>query len=123
MIVVGKSMREDLVLFVYCAISDKENDVKQETERIRRQIRVEKQIQQELQQEIASLKAQLEEGRQGLQAATRLGDQLEFTKKQNVALKEEGKSVSIFCRLINRHAFSLTAVGSPNIFNNLFGCT
>lgn len=64
--------------------------MRQETERIRRQIRAEKQIQQELQQEIASLKAQLEDSRQGLQAATRLGDQLEFTKKQNVALKEEG---------------------------------
>lgn len=79
--------------------SEKENDVQQETERIRRQIKTEKQIQQELHQEISNLKSQLEETRQGLQAATRLGDQLEYTKKQNVALKEEGKSIFalIFC--------------------------
>lgn len=81
---------------VYVKISDKENDVRQETERIRRQIKAEKQVQQELEQEIASLKSQLEESRQGLRAATRLGDQLEFTKKQNAALKEEGNLI-FFC--------------------------
>lgn len=46
-----------------------------------------------MQQEINNLKGQLEDTRQGLQAASRLGDQLEATKKQNVALKEEGNSV------------------------------
>lgn len=51
---------------------------------------MEKQLQQKLNEEIESLKLQLEESRQGLQAASRLGDQLEFAKKQNIALKEEG---------------------------------
>ncbi|KAJ8926555.1 hypothetical protein NQ314_021072 [Rhamnusium bicolor] len=60
---------------------NKEKDVFKETERIRRQINTEKQVQEELKVEISSLKSQLEESKQGLQAAARLSDQLEHSKK------------------------------------------
>lgn len=72
-------------------VTDKEKDIYQETERIRRQVKAEKQVQIELQKEIDSLKLQLEKSRQGLQAASRLGDQLEYSKLQISGLKEEGK--------------------------------
>ncbi|KAJ8920016.1 hypothetical protein NQ315_006547 [Exocentrus adspersus] len=68
---------------------DKERDVAKETERIKRQIKVEKQVQEDLKREIAGLKSQLEESKQGLQAASRLSDQLEHSKKAVGALKEE----------------------------------
>ncbi|ENN80832.1 hypothetical protein YQE_02739, partial [Dendroctonus ponderosae] len=70
-------------------IIDKEKDVLKETERIRRQISTEKQVQNELRAEINSLKGQLEESKIGLQAASRLSDQLELLKKQNSGLKDE----------------------------------
>lgn len=68
---------------------DREKDVIKETERIRRQINTEKQVQEELKKEIENLKRQLDESRQGLQAASRLSDQLEMVKKQNSGLKDE----------------------------------
>lgn len=81
----------------YCIkIIDKEKDIFEETERIRRQVQAEKQIQVELQSEIDSLKRQLEESRQGLQAASRLGDQLEYSKLQISHLKDEGKIFHTF---------------------------
>lgn len=64
-----------------------------ETERIRRQVNAEKQVQIELQKEISNLKAQLEESRQGLQAAARLSDQMEISKQQISNLKEEGNKL------------------------------
>ncbi|CAH0546155.1 unnamed protein product [Brassicogethes aeneus] len=68
---------------------DKEKDVHQETERIRRQIAVEKSVQEELKREIHNIKQQLEESKQGLQAAARLSEQLELSKRLTVTLKEE----------------------------------
>ncbi|KAK4873231.1 hypothetical protein RN001_015260 [Aquatica leii] len=68
---------------------DKEKDVYMETERIRRQITQEKKIQDDLRNDNNNLKMQLEESKQGLQAAARLTDQLEKTKKQMVNLKDE----------------------------------
>lgn len=68
---------------------DRENDIKIETERIRRQIKAEQQIQADLKNEIVNLKQQLEESKQGLQAANRLSDQLELSKKNASSLKEE----------------------------------
>ncbi|XP_056632154.1 thyroid receptor-interacting protein 11 [Diorhabda sublineata] len=68
---------------------DKEKDVMQETERIRRHINTEKQIQEELRKEIANLKSQLEERTQGLLAASRISDQLEVSKKTINGLKDE----------------------------------
>lgn len=64
-----------------------------ETERIRRQVNSEKQVQVELQKEISNLKAQLEESRQGLQAAARLSDQLEISKQLVSNLKDEGNKL------------------------------
>ncbi|XP_066256497.1 thyroid receptor-interacting protein 11-like [Euwallacea similis] len=68
---------------------DKEKDVHKETERIRRQINAEKLVQDDLKKEIDSLKMQLDESKIGLQAASRLSDQLELIKKQNSGLKDE----------------------------------
>ncbi|XP_050316065.1 thyroid receptor-interacting protein 11-like [Anthonomus grandis grandis] len=68
---------------------DREKDVHKETERIRRQINVEKQVQETLKKEIENLKCQLEDSKVGLQAASRLSDQLEHLKKQNLGLKDE----------------------------------
>lgn len=68
---------------------DKEKDVHTETERIRRQIVLEKQTQEELRRELDSLRGQLEESKVGLQAASRLSDQLELVKKSNTGLKDE----------------------------------
>lgn len=73
--------------------ADKEKDVMKETERIRRQINTEKQVQEELKREITNLKSQLEESKQGLQAASRLSDQLDFSKKLVSTLKEEGNAL------------------------------
>ncbi|XP_018336097.2 thyroid receptor-interacting protein 11-like isoform X2 [Agrilus planipennis] len=68
---------------------EKEKDIYVETERIRRQIKAEKQIQDELKQEIANLKSQLEGSKQGLQAASRLNDQLETCKQQIASYKDK----------------------------------
>ncbi|CAG9816273.1 unnamed protein product [Phaedon cochleariae] len=57
--------------------------------RANQQIAVEKQIQEDLKREISSLKLQLEESNQGLQAASRLSDQLENSKKTVSTLKDE----------------------------------
>lgn len=50
-------------------------------------------MQDELKKEIENLKNQLEESKIGLQAASRLSDQLEILKKQNSGLKDEGRVV------------------------------
>lgn len=71
-------------------IVDKEKEVHKETERLRRQISTEKKIQDDLKNEILTLKSQLEERKQGLLAAARLSDQLENSKNNIAALKEEG---------------------------------
>ncbi|KAF5296375.1 hypothetical protein FQA39_LY12494 [Lamprigera yunnana] len=68
---------------------DKGNHVQLETERIRRQINQEKKIQEELRNDNNNLKAQLEESKQGLQAASRLTEQLEKSKRQSLNLKDE----------------------------------
>ncbi|KAF5295883.1 hypothetical protein FQR65_LT10371 [Abscondita terminalis] len=68
---------------------DKQKDVNLETERIRRQIAHEKNVQDDLRKEINSLRMQLEESKQGLQAAARLTDQLDKCKRQIVNLKDE----------------------------------
>lgn len=70
--------------------SDKDKAVHEETERIRRRIEAEIRIQQDLQKEINNLRLQLDESKQGLQAASRLSDQLESSKKQTADLKKEG---------------------------------
>jgi chromosome segregation ATPase len=70
---------------------DKEKHVQKETERIRRQITVEKRIQEDLKKEMASLQLQLEESKHGLQAASRISDQLEQSKQLSSSLKGEGK--------------------------------
>jgi len=50
---------------------------------------LEKQTQEELRRELDSLRGQLEESKVGLQAASRLSDQLELVKKSNTGLKDE----------------------------------
>lgn len=69
---------------------DKEKEVHNETERLRRQINSEKKVQDDLKNEILTLKSQLEESKQGLLAAARLSDQLANSKNNIAALKEEG---------------------------------
>lgn len=68
---------------------DKDKDVYEETERIRRQITLEQKVQDALREENSGLRSQLDESKQGLQAAARLTDQLEKSKKQIIALREE----------------------------------
>ncbi|XP_017778017.1 PREDICTED: thyroid receptor-interacting protein 11-like [Nicrophorus vespilloides] len=68
---------------------EKEKDIFDETERIRRQITSEKKVQDILRQEIGELRLQLEESKEGLMAAVRLSDQMEASKKQVVQMKEE----------------------------------
>lgn len=68
---------------------EKEKDVFNETERIRRQITLERKVQDTLREENGNLRSQLDESKQGLQAAARLTDQLEKSKKHINALKEE----------------------------------
>lgn len=80
-------------------VADKEKDIYQETERIRRQVKAEKEVQIGLQREIDSLKLQLQESREGLQAASRLSDQLEYSKLQISGLKEEGKKFNILLHI------------------------
>lgn len=70
---------------------DKEKDVEKETERIRRQITAEKRIQDDLRVEISNLQSQLVDSKNGLQAASRLSDQLEHSKQLTTLLKAEGK--------------------------------
>lgn len=81
-------------MFFYFA--EKENIVYQETERIRREITKEKSVQDELRKEIGSLNNQLQESKQGLQAAYRLTNQLESAQQQNCNLKDECKLIVLF---------------------------
>lgn len=81
-------------------ISDREKDIVQETERIRRQISVECQKQTELQDEINLLKSQLDESKQGLKAAARLTEQMEKSNSQVIEMKEDGKTVIIIFLLV-----------------------
>lgn len=62
---------------------------------------MEKQKQNELQSEINTLKAQLEESKQGLKAAARLTEQMEKSKQQVVTMKDEGMSLVIFLCIFN----------------------
>lgn len=48
-------------------------------------------MQDQLQKEINTLKAQLQESKQGLIAASRLSEQLERSKQQVSTMKDEGK--------------------------------
>lgn len=84
---------------------DKEIDILNETERIRRQIRQEKEVQNQLIAEITALKSQLEESKQGLQAASRLSEQLEKSKQQVLAMKDEGLYYSFILHVILHYSF------------------
>ncbi|XP_041985992.1 thyroid receptor-interacting protein 11-like [Aricia agestis] len=74
---------------------DKERDIHAATEKIRRQLEEEKQHSLDLQQEIARLHIKLEESIAGLQAATRLGDQVETKTAQINDLKEQVRTLQI----------------------------
>lgn len=63
---------------------------------MRRQINSERKVQDDLRNEILTLKSQFEESKQGLLAAARLSDQLENSKNNIAALKEEGMFAHIF---------------------------
>lgn len=84
-----------LLCFQEVFVVEKRTDVYNETERIRRQIAAERQIQEELRKEISSLNAQLNDSKEGLQAASRLADQLGKTKDQNTRLKDEGMFLNL----------------------------
>ncbi|KAJ8982751.1 hypothetical protein NQ317_014049 [Molorchus minor] len=61
-----------------------------------------KQVQEDLGKEIMELKSQLEESKQGLQAASRLSDQLELSKKLVGTLKEEVIKHSVSYKMVVR---------------------
>lgn len=75
-------------------ISDKERDIQTATEKIRRKCEEQKQQNTILLEEIARLNKKLEESLAGLQAASRLGDQVETKTAQINDLKEQGKFAS-----------------------------
>lgn len=74
------------------SITDKERDIHTATEKIRNKMEDLKRENHALQDEIARLNAKLEEALAGLQAASRLGDQVETKTAQINDLKEQGKT-------------------------------
>ncbi|CAH2061729.1 unnamed protein product, partial [Iphiclides podalirius] len=68
---------------------EKERDIAAATEKIRKKMEDTKNLNQRLQDEIARLNAKLEESLAGLQAASRLGDQVETKTAQINDLKEQ----------------------------------
>lgn len=71
-------------------ISDKERDIQAATEKLRNKMAEMENEKEGLNSEIERLKAKLHESLTGLQAATRLGDQLETKSAQINDLKEQG---------------------------------
>ncbi|KAH9632435.1 hypothetical protein HF086_010828 [Spodoptera exigua] len=69
---------------------DKERDIHTATEKIRNKMEEQKRENQGLQIEISRLNAKLEEALAGLQAASRLGDQVEMKRAEINDLKEQG---------------------------------
>lgn len=76
-------------LFSY-DITEKEQDIRAATEKIRNKMEEIKRENSGLHQEIDRLNAKLEESLTGLRAASRLGDQLETKTAQINDLKEQG---------------------------------
>lgn len=72
-------------------ITDKERDIQTATEKIRNKMEDLKRQNSSLHDEITRLNNKLDESLTGLQAATRLGDQLETRTAQMNDLKEQGK--------------------------------
>lgn len=72
-------------------ISDKENDIKLATLRIRKELQHSSDKVSQLQSEIQQLQQQLNDANQGLSAASRLSDQLETSQQIINVLREEGK--------------------------------
>lgn len=72
-------------------ITDKERDIQTATEKIRNKMEDLKRQNSSLNDEISRLNNKLDESLAGLQAATRLGDQLETRTAQMNDLKEQGK--------------------------------
>ncbi|XP_072933789.1 uncharacterized protein [Epargyreus clarus] len=72
---------------------DKERDIHNATEKIRNQMQSIKQDNDNLRLEIGKLNAKLEESKAGLQAATRLGDQVETKTAQINDLKEQVRTL------------------------------
>lgn len=99
--------------------------MQKETERLRRHVNAEKQVQEELKKEINSLKSLLEESKQGLLAASRLSDQLESSKKNMNALKEEGRCiVLVFRRMVTLFFYYFEANTLIHIFSfDHHGCS
>ncbi|KAG6465031.1 hypothetical protein O3G_MSEX014890 [Manduca sexta] len=80
---------------------DKERDIHAATEKIRNKMEDQRRQNNKLQEEIARLNAKLEEASAGLQAAARLGDQVETKTAQINDLKDQGMGrESIFLFLI-----------------------
>lgn len=76
--------------------TDKERDIHSATEKIRNKMEALKVENRGLRIEIEKLNTKLEEVLAGLQAATRLGDQVETKTAQINDLKEQGKNVAKF---------------------------
>lgn len=73
--------------------TDKERDIHTATEKIRNKMEDLKRENHGLRDELARLNAKLEEALAGLQAASRLGDQVETKTAQINDLKEQGKTL------------------------------
>ncbi|XP_015109457.1 thyroid receptor-interacting protein 11 isoform X2 [Diachasma alloeum] len=77
---------------------DKENDIRNATERIRQQLNASYKKQEELNAEISSLKGQLAEAKECLQAASRLSEQLD---KKSEKIQELSQEVAKLTELVN----------------------
>lgn len=70
---------------------DKERDIAEHTQQLRRQLDAEASAQRDLRSEMDAMRQQLAEAKQGLLAATRISDQLENYQLANANLKDERK--------------------------------
>ena len=72
-------------------LTDKDNEIKIATQKLRRDLELEQAKQKKLEDDIASLNQQLADANQGLRAASRLSDQLESSQMAIAKLNEEGE--------------------------------
>lgn len=78
-----------MLILLLVSQPDKERDIAQHTQQLRRQLEAEATAQRNLRDEIDALRQQLAEAKNGLLAATRITDQLENYQMANANLKDE----------------------------------
>lgn len=93
---VNQSINQSIVALKLCIFldyKDRQHDIEQATQRLRREIAGLEENGDRLRDELEVLKEKLAEANQGLIAASRLSDQLESSQQAVIVLREEGKKV------------------------------